>query len=181
MVGIYTNYRGIPVIGISRYIEEMDWVVLAEKDVTEVFAPLVRLLNFTIIIGIVGITVLVTPAIFISRWIARPIKKLMAGTKRISGGDLEHSITVDKRNNELKELSESLNMMMNKLRESNKENSQLLLQVRKGRDEWQKTFDAITDIITIHDKDFNILMANKAFYKKFNINKDSFYQTTGAN
>ncbi|MFQ5687552.1 MAG: hypothetical protein ACE5GV_12940, partial [Candidatus Scalindua sp.] len=39
MVGIYDDYRGVPILGVSRYIEEMDWVVLAEKDVSEAFAP----------------------------------------------------------------------------------------------------------------------------------------------
>jgi len=35
----------------------------------------------------------------------------------------------------------SFNLMMNKLRESNDKSNQLFLQVKRGRDEWQKTFD----------------------------------------
>ncbi|MHC4182035.1 MAG: sensor histidine kinase, partial [Planctomycetota bacterium] len=57
------------------------------------------------------------------------------------------------------------------LRESTTENKQLFLLVKRSRDEWQKTFDAITDIITIHDKDFKILRANKAFFEKFNVDR----------
>ena len=33
MIGIYPDYRGVQVLGVSRYFEDMDWVVLAEKDV----------------------------------------------------------------------------------------------------------------------------------------------------
>lgn len=38
----------------------------------------------------------------------------------------------------------------------------LLLQ---SKQEWEETFDTITDMITIHDKDFNIISANKAAQK----------------
>jgi len=34
--------------------------------------------------------------------------------------------------------------------------------IEKAKKEWQDTFDTITDIITIHDTDFNIIRANKA-------------------
>lgn len=34
--------------------------------------------------------------------------------------------------------------------------------LRKGKEEWEATFDAINDAITIHDGDYNILRANKA-------------------
>ncbi|MEE9604656.1 MAG: PAS domain S-box protein [Candidatus Scalindua sp.] len=51
-------------------------------------------------------------------------------------------------------------------------NKQLFLKVEQGRDEWQKTFDAITDIITIHDKDNRIIRANKAFFEKFNVSAE---------
>ena len=31
MTGIYPDYRGVSVLGASRYLEELDWVILAEK------------------------------------------------------------------------------------------------------------------------------------------------------
>jgi PAS domain S-box-containing protein len=34
--------------------------------------------------------------------------------------------------------------------------------IEKAKKEWQDTFDTITDIITVHDLDFNIIRANKA-------------------
>jgi len=37
---------------------------------------------------------------------------------------------------------------------------------RKIKDEWEEIFDNITDMITIHDKDFNIIHANKAALEK---------------
>lgn len=35
--------------------------------------------------------------------------------------------------------------------------------------EWQNTFDNITDLVSIHDRDFNIIKANKAFEKQFGL------------
>jgi len=40
-------------------------------------------------------------------------------------------------------------------------------QVRRAVEEWKDTFDAITDLIFIQDKDFNILKVNKAFCDAF--------------
>ena len=154
-------------MGVSRYLEDMDWVVLAEKDVSEAFIPLLRIRNLAIVIGSTGIIIVVAIAIFVSAEIARPIKRLIAGTKRIADGDLMHPIITGKRNDEVGVLGESFNMMMNKLRISNEKNARLLLEIEeKGKDEWHKTFDVITDIIIIHDKDYRIVRANKAFFEK---------------
>lgn len=173
MIGIYPDYRGIQILGVSRYIEDMDWVVLAEKDVSEAFIPLVRIRNHAIIVGITSIIIIVAIAIFISAEITRPIKKLIAGTKRIADGDVTHPIITGKRKDEVEVLGESFNMMMDKLRISDDKNARLLLEIKeKGRYEWNKTFDVITDLITIHDKDYRIVRANKAFLKKFNIDEE---------
>ncbi|TVM00997.1 MAG: hypothetical protein CV087_11990 [Candidatus Brocadia sp. WS118] len=39
--------------------------------------------------------------------------------------------------------------------------------LENSKSEWESTFDAIDDLISIHDKDFTILRANKAVAKKF--------------
>jgi PAS domain S-box-containing protein len=36
-------------------------------------------------------------------------------------------------------------------------------EVSRSKKEWQDTFDSITDMISIHDKNFNVIKANKAF------------------
>ncbi|MBT3877754.1 MAG: HAMP domain-containing protein [Candidatus Scalindua sp.] len=171
MTCIYPDYRGIMILGVSKYFEEMDWVILAEKDVDEAFAPVVWLRNFTIVMGVSGILIIVVISIFISTGITTPINKLIDGTNRISSGNLEKPISTSEMSGEIMELSESFNVMMRKLAISTQENRLLYLQVKKGRDEWRKTFDAITDIISIHDKNHKIVMANKAFYEKFKIDK----------
>jgi PAS domain S-box-containing protein len=178
MIGTYPDYRGIPILGVSKYIEEMDWVIVASKDISEAFAPIMYLRNIIIIIAVTGIMAIVAIAIFISTGITRSIKKITKTTKRMASGDLEHPLESYKRTDELKELGESINLAMNRFRESNMfsvhsigKNKLPFQQLNKSRDKWVETFDTITDIITIHDKDFGIVKANKAFFEKFNADK----------
>ncbi len=39
----------------------------------------------------------------------------------------------------------------------------------QSKQDWEDTFHTITDMITIHDKDFNIIYANKAAIKTLNL------------
>jgi PAS domain S-box-containing protein len=41
--------------------------------------------------------------------------------------------------------------------------------VRKAKDDWEDTFNAINDIVTIHDSNFNIVQANKAAQSAFGL------------
>ena len=168
---IYTGYRGVPILGVSRYFEDMDWVILAEKDVSEAFVPIVWLRNFFIIMGALGILIMALISIFISTGVTRPVKKLIKGVKRITGGDLEQPIKINDMGGEIKELGESFNVMMRELSKATHENQMFFLQLKRSRDEWRKTFDTITDIITIHSRNYKIIMANTAFYEKFKIDK----------
>jgi diguanylate cyclase (GGDEF)-like protein/PAS domain S-box-containing protein len=110
MTGIYPDYRGVPVIGASRYLEELDWVILAEKDVSEAFAPLVYLRNITVIMGFAGIIVLAAIAIFISKGITRPIRKLVKSADTIANGNLTEIIRI-KSKDEIGSLSSSFDTM----------------------------------------------------------------------
>ncbi len=119
MIGIYTNSKGIPVLGVSRYFEEMDWVVLAEKDVSEAFAPIVRSRNITIIITIAGIIVIVIIAIILTSGITKPIRKLVEGTSRMSEEHYAYKIDTNVKD-EVEYLTRTFNGM-----------SSLLIQTKK--------------------------------------------------
>ncbi|MCP4272754.1 MAG: hypothetical protein GY781_12450 [Gammaproteobacteria bacterium] len=47
------------ILGVSKYMEEMGWVILAEKDIEEAFAPVIWLRNFSIAMGLSGILIIV--------------------------------------------------------------------------------------------------------------------------
>ena len=49
------------------------------------------------------------------------------------------------------------------------ENAKLFSNVEKAKSEWETTFDAVTDLITIRDKDYRIIRANKAAFKRYGL------------
>lgn len=49
-----------------------------------------------------------------------------------------------------------------------KELKRKTLQIESAKREWEKTFDAISDFITIHNKDYTIIRVNKATAERFN-------------
>ncbi len=110
MVGIYPDYRGIQILGASKYLEEMDWVVLAEKDVSEAFAPIVSLRNLVIIMGTTGIIALVIVATSISLTVTRPINKLVESAHAITDGDLTKKVKI-KGKGEISKLADSFDRM----------------------------------------------------------------------
>jgi PAS domain S-box-containing protein len=66
-------------------------------------------------------------------------------------------------NDEITRLEESFNEMAGMIRTRDMEKDELILKVSRTSKEWQETFDNITDLISIHDKDFNIIKCNRAF------------------
>ncbi len=61
---------------------------------------------------------------------------------------------------EQREDIESIRKAMLYLLEDMKESAAI---IERGKKEWEVTFDAIADPIFIHDKDFRIIRANKAY------------------
>ncbi|MBI5238817.1 MAG: response regulator, partial [Deltaproteobacteria bacterium] len=80
----------------------------------------------------------------------------ITGRVKVSSGD------------ELGYLATAFNNMLDTLEKREAENTRLFEQVAKSRAEWVATFDAIQDLISIHDRDYKILKVNKALAKKFN-------------
>jgi signal transduction histidine kinase len=105
------DYRGIPVLAVTRYLEGVDWGLVTKIDKLEAFTPLENLKYVTIINGIlVGILVIIA-SLIIGKSISNPIQKLMAASKNISQGKLDKSISIIGGSEEIKELSIQLDNM----------------------------------------------------------------------
>lgn len=50
--------------------------------------------------------------------------------------------------------------------------------LRHGKEEWEKTFDSISDIVTIQDPEMRIVRANKSAYRNFNLKYGSLIGKT---
>jgi PAS domain S-box-containing protein len=158
MVGIYNNYKGHPILGVSRYIEEMDWVALAEKDIAEAFAPLARLRSFAVIMGIVGIVVIVTVAIFFAKMITRPITSLALVAGDIAKGNLT-GIEGIKSKDEIGNLADSFNKMTVNLKKFRDD-------LKQSEESYRDLIENSTEIIYQTDKERFFAGVNKTMLDK---------------
>ncbi len=86
--GLYENYRGTSVIGVYRWIEELDVALLTEIPQAEAFAPARRLAGAIGVLGF-GLAVFLSLGIFLlARQIARPVLEVAATAVKVAEGDL---------------------------------------------------------------------------------------------
>ena len=110
MAGIYKDYRGVLVIGVSKHIKTMGWILLVETDVIEAFKPVYRVRNYSLVIRLVSVFIISVTAFVISRKIINPVQSLITATEKISKGDMSARIPVTSRD-EIGELTEAFNRM----------------------------------------------------------------------
>lgn len=52
------------------------------------------------------------------------------------------------------------------------QNAKLFSSVENAKTEWETTFDTVTDLITIRDRDYRVLRANKAAFRRWGVGPD---------
>ncbi|MDO8127645.1 MAG: EAL domain-containing protein [Candidatus Brocadiales bacterium] len=114
MVGIYPDYRNIPIAGASAYIPEYKWTLLSEIDVAEAFAPLKWLGIVTGTVGGICTAAASTFAILFAMSMARPIKRLTTDVERFASGDIKARTDVTRRD-EIGGLAKGFNVMAGEL------------------------------------------------------------------
>ncbi len=112
--GIYLDYRGIPVVGASAYIQEYDWVLLAEIDKEEAFAPLKTLNIVALNMGLICTAAVTSVGIIFAFSTARPINILRKATEKFRAGNLEMRVNIETRD-EIGDLARSFNAMADAL------------------------------------------------------------------
>ena len=115
--GMYENYRGVPVIGVYRWLPEIGAGLVAEQSEEAAFAP-ARTLALTI--GGVGILVAFLLGIgtyLAARRIARPILAITDTAQAVAAGDLDREAPVTT-NDEVGTLALAFNAMTGRLRET---------------------------------------------------------------
>ena len=115
-IGFYDDYRGVPVIGVYRWIPERELCILTEVDQAEAYAPIQDLRNkglgLSAVVGLItGVLTLV-----IMRRALHPIEELAATAEAISAGDLSRRAEVN-RSDELGTLANAFNTMATRLQE----------------------------------------------------------------
>jgi histidine kinase len=97
---------------------------------------------------------------FVLRFIKRPIKKMIDGTRLIANGEYLDQIDVDQAD-EMGQLSAAIDKMGKKIGEKQAE-------LNKQRNEYQNLFERVPCIITVQDRNYKLIRYNQEFYEKFN-------------
>lgn len=94
-------------------------------------------------------------AIFIAKRITDPIHKLHKGTEIIGEGNLDYRVDIST-GDEIEQLATAFNAMTGQLQKD-------YLAIERGKKQWEETFDAISDPLFIHDREFRIIRCNRAY------------------
>ncbi len=113
-------------------------------------------------VGLAGAIFLLTSAIiflFQLRFVNRPIRQLIDGTRRIAKGTYPGKVDIDQ-DDEMGELAHAINQMSERIAEKQAE-------LNQQRDEYQTLFDRAPCLITVQDRNYRLLRYNHEFAKRF--------------
>lgn len=112
---------------------DLNWSIVATRDYSEAFARMARF-SKTIILAVTAIIAVVcVVSMVLAQLVLRPIRRLQAGTQKISSGDYEVAVPVTSRDEighltaAFNEMSRNLRVNQELLNEQRRENDRLLL------------------------------------------------------
>jgi methyl-accepting chemotaxis protein len=93
-VEIVADYRGVEVVSAYEPLEfyGANWVILAEKDVAEVEAPIVEMRNTGLLVALAALAAIAVIGFFLSRIISRPILRMTQAMTVLADGDTDIEI-----------------------------------------------------------------------------------------
>jgi len=115
-VGSYDNHQGRPVLGVYRWLPELQVALVVEQDQSEAFRSTYTMLGIIGGVVLTALLVAVVVSLVITRSIATPLADLAETATQIAAGDLKRTATVE-REDEIAALARAFNSMTSQLRE----------------------------------------------------------------
>ena len=169
--GLYNDYRGIPTYGFSYCAKDLGFVLLAEKDESETFEPILILQNKIFLAGVVIIVVMVILAYILSKRLSRPIIKLRDAANEIANGNFDVRTNI-KRSDEIGQLSLSFDAMAKKIQES-------LIAIRQREDTIKQQQDVLLQFSEQSENYFvcflDVIESTKLTAKLTDLESSKFY------
>jgi len=116
-MGLYDDYRGVPVLGTYRWLSERELCILTELDQAEAFAPIVALRNATFAAGAAMALCAASLGVIFTRTITGPVLQLVKATEEIGAGNLDYRIAATARD-EIGKLAAAFDDMTGKLKQA---------------------------------------------------------------
>ncbi len=114
--GLYDGYRGMPVVGVYRWLPQLQIALLAEQDQTEAFQAVYTSLKISIVVSIIAALLSAMLGLVLARRVTEPLSNLTEIATKIAGGDLEQIAEVG-REDEFGSLAQAFNRMTEQLRD----------------------------------------------------------------
>ena len=116
-------------------------------------------------------------AYVVVRGMTRPLQRLSEGVQSLEDGDLSISIAVETQD-EMGQLAHAFNSMVAALNRRDEQNRTLAEELRiaqkmEAKEEWERTFDTVPDLIAIVDMDAKIVRINRAMAERFGVAKEA--------
>jgi PAS domain S-box-containing protein len=118
--GLFQGYRGKPIIGVYRWIPELQMALLAEQAQSEAFQDTYYMLGINIIIAVISVLFAFAFSLSITRSISNPLANLVDITKQITSGDRKIRAPVI-RNDEIGILAHTFNNMVENIQKTEAE------------------------------------------------------------
>ncbi len=115
--GLSMDYRGKEVLSVWRPIPLLGWGMVVKIDQEEAYRPIDRLKKILFVVFFIVIVSALSAAFAIAKSISDPIRELSRGAKIIGGGNLEHKMGLNTKD-EVGELSRAFDDMTEHLKTS---------------------------------------------------------------
>ena len=113
--GVYNSYLGEPVVGVYRWLPELETVLVAERNQSEAFMGIYTTWALSAALGLVAVLITTGLALLITRNISKPLADLVEVVEQVTAGDLEQAAAVGRRD-EIGALARAFNTMTAQLR-----------------------------------------------------------------
>ena len=148
----YTSHNGRSVVGAYEWVPEYNSLILVERDLAEVYAPILEFKKRITTTAVSLLVILFVLIVLITNYLTKPIKALNTGMKNIECGDYSAHIE-PMYNDELGDLALSFNEMVEKL--------------QRTMGELESIFTSADAGIMLVDIDMKILRVNDWVLKRF--------------
>ncbi|MGC9467065.1 MAG: GAF domain-containing protein [Anaerolineae bacterium] len=115
--GRYTNYRDEPVLGVYRWLPDLELAVVVEAERNEIVSMALPTTGYTLAIAVVSLALALLGGALVADAVSRPISEMAEAATRFAQGDLTATIPIE-RQDELGQMALAINEMAERLRET---------------------------------------------------------------
>ncbi|HZB16095.1 MAG TPA: HAMP domain-containing sensor histidine kinase, partial [Nitrososphaeraceae archaeon] len=136
---------------VTRYIEGVDWGLVAKIDKAEAFAALENLRNLTILTGVIVAALVVVASLFLGQSMSLPIRKLRDAAQNIARGNFGTKIEVNS-SDEIGQLANQFENMKQSIQYTNQNLNQIVYDRTKKLEEANKQLALANEQLKLNEK-----------------------------